>query len=138
MFIAACDRRFQVDPPAMQCAGRAAAGFRLGFSMAASLALERGGEARTLLRVITKERLQFHVANAFCGLLKTFLTIFESFDQVIDYFVLLFHKRIVAFHAAFACLLLTVHQRMGNESDRCAYWMKQHVYTAKTHTCSEQ
>src|SRR6266480_6370513 len=38
--------------------------------------------------------------------------IFERFDQVIDYFVLLFHKKIVAFHPAFACLLLTVHQRM--------------------------
>jgi hypothetical protein len=25
---------------------------------------------------------------------------------------LLFHKKIVAFHAAFACLLLTGHQRM--------------------------
>ena len=55
MFIAACDRRFQVDPAAMQRAGRAAAGFRLGFSMAASLALQRGGEARTLLRIIAKE-----------------------------------------------------------------------------------
>ena len=112
MFIAACDRRFQVDPAAMHRAGRAAAGFRLGFSMAASLALQRGREARTLLRVIAKERLQCWISNALSGLLKTFLTIFESFDQVIDYFVLLLHKRIVAFHAAFACLLLTVHQRM--------------------------
>ena len=112
MFIAACDRRFQIDPAAMQRAGRAAAGFRLGFSMAASLALQRGGEARTLLRVIAKERLQCWISNALSGLLKTFLTIFECFDQVIDYFVLLLHKKIVAFHAAFACLLLTVHQRM--------------------------
>ena len=87
MFIAACDRRFQVDPAAMQCAGRAAAGFRLGFSVAASLALQRGGEARTLLRVIAKECLQCWISNAFSGLLKTFLTIFERFDQVIDYFV---------------------------------------------------
>ena len=112
MFIAACDRRFEVDPAAMQRAGRAAAGFRLGFSMAASLALQRGGEARTLLRVIAKECLQCWISNALSGLLKTFLTIFERFDQVIDYFVLLLHKKIVAFHAAFACLLLTVHQRM--------------------------
>ena len=80
MFIAACDRRFQVDPAAMQRAGRAAAGFRLGFSMAPSLALQRGGEARTLIRVIAEERLQFRVANAFCSLLETFLTIFERFD----------------------------------------------------------
>jgi hypothetical protein len=46
-------------------------------------------------------------------LLKTFLTIFERCDQVIDYFVLLLHKKIVAFHAAFACLLLTVHQEIN-------------------------
>ncbi len=31
MFIAACDRRFQVDPAAMQRAGRATAGFRFLF-----------------------------------------------------------------------------------------------------------
>ena len=80
--------------------------------MAASLALQRGGEARTLLRVIAKECLQCWISNALSGLLKTFLTIFERFDQVIDYFVLLLHEKIVAFHAAFACLLLTVHQRM--------------------------
>jgi len=80
MFIAAGDRRFQVDPAAMHRARRAAAGFRLGFSMAASLALQRGRESRALLRVIEKERLQFWVANRFCGLLETFLTIFESFD----------------------------------------------------------
>jgi len=138
MFIAACDRRFEIDPATMQRAGRATAGFRLGFSMAASLALQRSGEARTLLRVIAKECLQRWISNALSGLLKAFLTIFERFDQVIDYFVLLLHKKIVAFHAAFACLLLTVHQRMGNESDRCAYSMKQQVYTAKTHTGSEQ
>src|SRR6267143_3761226 len=113
MFIAACYRRFEVDPAAVQRAGRAAAGgFRRGFSMEASLALQRGGEARTLLRVIAKECLQCWISNALSGLLKTFLTIFESFDQVIDYFVLLFHKKIVAFHPAFACLLLTAHQRM--------------------------
>ena len=112
MFIAACYRRFQVDPAAMQRAGRATAGFRLGFSKAESLALQRGGEARTLLRVIAKECLQCWISNALSGLLKTFLTIFERFDQVIDYFVLLLHEKIVAFHAAFACLLLTVHQRM--------------------------
>ena len=70
MFVAACDRRFQVDPAAMQRAGRAAAGFRLGFSMAASLALQRGREARTLLRVIAKERLQFRIANASAACLK--------------------------------------------------------------------
>ena len=80
MFIAACDRRFEADPAAMQRAGRATAGFRLGFSMAASLALQRGGEAGTLLRVIAKERLQVRVTNAFRGLLKTFLTVFERFD----------------------------------------------------------
>ncbi len=80
MFIAACYRRFQVDPAAMHRAGRAAAGFRLGFSMATSLALQRGRESRALLRVIAKERLQFRIANAFCCLLKAFLTIFESFD----------------------------------------------------------
>ena len=113
MFIAACYRRFQVDPAAMQRAGRATAGFGLGFSKAASLALQRGGEARTLLRVIAKERLQCWISNALSGLLKTFLTIFERFDQVIDYFVLLFHKKIVAFHAAFACLLLTVHPEIN-------------------------
>jgi hypothetical protein len=61
--------------------------------------------ARTLLRVIAKECLQCWISNALSGLLKTFLTIFERFDQVIDYFVLLVHKRIVTFHAAFACLL---------------------------------
>ena len=57
MFVAACDRRLQVDPAAMQRAGGTAAGFRVGFSIALSLALKRGGEARTLLRVIAKERL---------------------------------------------------------------------------------
>ena len=112
MFIAACDRRFEIDPAAMQRAGRGTAGFRLGFSMAASLALQRGGEARTLLRVIAKECLQCWISNALRGVLKTFLTIFEGLDQVIDYFVLLLHEKIVAFHAAFACLLLTVHQWM--------------------------
>ena len=112
MFIAACDRRFEVDPAAMQRAGRRTAGFRLGFSMAASLALQRGGEARTLLRVIAKECLQCWISNALRGVLKTFLTIFEGLDQVIDYFVLRLHEKIVAFHAAFACLLLTVHQWM--------------------------
>ena len=68
MFIAACDRRFQIDPAAMQRAGRATASFRLGFSMAASLALQRGGEARTLLRVIAKECLQagFRTLSAAC------------------------------------------------------------------------
>ena len=84
MFIAACDRRFRVDPAAMQRAGRAAAGFRLGFSMAASLALQRGGEARTLLRVIAKECLQCWISNALSGLLKTFLTVFECFDQIVQ------------------------------------------------------
>ena len=78
----------------------------------ASLALQRSCEARTLLRVIAKERLQCRISNALSCLLKTFLTIFECFDQLIDYFVLLLHKKIVAFHAAFACLLLTIHQRM--------------------------
>ncbi len=39
MFVAACNRRFQVDPAAMHRAGRAAAVFGFGFSMAASLAL---------------------------------------------------------------------------------------------------
>ena len=107
MFIAACDRRFEIDPAAMQRAGRAAAGFQVGFFMAASLALQRRGEARTLLRVIAKECLQCWISNALSGLLKTFLTIFERLDQVTDYFVLLLHKKIVAFHAAFACLVLT-------------------------------
>jgi len=85
MFIAACDRRFQVDPAAMQRTRRATAGFRLGFSKLASLALQRGGEAGTLLRVIAKECLQRWISNALSGLLKAFLTIFERFDQVIDY-----------------------------------------------------
>ncbi len=83
MFIAAFDRRFEIDPAAMQRAGRATAGFRLGFSMAASLALQRGGEARTLLRVIAKECLQCWISNALSGLLKTFLTIFERFNQIV-------------------------------------------------------
>ena len=96
----------------MQRAGRAAAGFRLGFSFAASLALQRSCEARALLRIIAKERFQFRIANTFCCLLKTLLAIFERFDQVIDYFVLLLHKKIVAFHAAFACLVSTAQQRM--------------------------
>jgi hypothetical protein len=51
--------------------------------MAPSLALKRGGEARTLLRVIAEERLQVRVTNAFGGLLETFLTIFERFDQIV-------------------------------------------------------
>ena len=72
--------RFEIDPAAMQRASRAAAGFRLGFSMAASLALQRGGEARTLLRILAKKSLQLRISNAFSGLLKTFLTIFERFD----------------------------------------------------------
>jgi hypothetical protein len=76
MFVAACDRRFQIDPAAMQRAGSAAAGVRVGFSIAASFALQRGGEARTLLRVIAKECLQCWISNALSGLLKTFLTIF--------------------------------------------------------------
>src|SRR5207237_7733470 len=80
MLLPACNRRFQVNPAAMQRAGRAAAGFRLGFSIAASLALQRGSEARTLLRVIAKEGLQLRVVKGFCCLLKTFLPIFESFD----------------------------------------------------------
>ena len=80
MFIAACDRRFQIDPAAMQRAGRAAAGFRIGFSMALSLALQRGSEARALLRVIPKKGLQLRITNALRGLLKSFLTIFERFD----------------------------------------------------------
>ena len=80
MFIASCNRRFQVDPAAMQRAGRTSASFGLGFSMAVSLALQRGGEAGALVRVIAKERLQFRVANAFRGLPETFLTIFERFD----------------------------------------------------------
>src|SRR5438874_3644229 len=96
----------------MQRAGRAAGVFGLGFSFAASLALQRSGEARTLLRIIAKERFQFRVVNGFSGLLETFLAIFERFDQVIDHFVLLLHKKIVAFHAAFACLVLTAQQRM--------------------------
>ena len=79
MFVAARDRRFQVNPAAMQRAGRAAAGFRVGFSIALSLALKRGGEARTLLRVIAKKRLQVRVTNAFRGLLEAFLPIFEGF-----------------------------------------------------------
>jgi hypothetical protein len=80
MFIAACDRRFQVNPATMQRAGRAAAGFWLGFSMTASLALQCGGEARTLLRVIAKECLQCWISDALSGLFKTFLTVFERFD----------------------------------------------------------
>src|SRR5439155_18879703 len=91
----------------MQRAGRATGGFRLGFSLAAGLALQHRGEARTLVRVIAKECLQCWISNALSSLLKPFLTIFERFDQVIDYFVLLLHKKIVAFHAAFACLVLT-------------------------------
>jgi hypothetical protein len=75
MLIAACDRGFQVDPAAMQRAGRAAAGFRIGLSLAASLALQGSSEARTLLRIIAKERLQVRVGNSLCRLLKTFLTI---------------------------------------------------------------
>ena len=59
MFIAVRDRRFQVNPAAMQRAGSAAAGFRVGFSIALSLALKRGGEARTLLRVIAKIDFKF-------------------------------------------------------------------------------
>ena len=70
MFISARDRRFQVDPAAMQRAGRATAGFRLGFSKAASLALQRGGEARTLVRVIAKECLQCRISNALRACLK--------------------------------------------------------------------
>ena len=31
MFIAACDRRFEIDPAAMQRAGRATAGFGFSF-----------------------------------------------------------------------------------------------------------
>src|SRR5258708_32374025 len=112
MFIAACYRRFEIDPAAMQRARCATGGFWLRFSLAASLALQHSGEARTLVRVITKECLQCRISNALSRLLKAFLAIFERFDQVIDYFVLLLHKKIVAFHAAFACLLLTVHQRM--------------------------
>ena len=80
MFIAACDRRFQIDPAAMQRAGRAAAGFRLGLPVAAGLALQRRGEARTLLRVIAKECLQCWISDALSGLLETFLTIFKRFD----------------------------------------------------------
>ena len=110
MFIAACDRRFQVDPAAMQRAGRAAAGFRIGFTMNLSLTLQRSSEAGTLLRIIAEERLQIRVGYAFCCLVKTFLTVLQCFDQVIDYVVLLLHKRIVAFHAVFACLLLTLQQ----------------------------
>ena len=64
----------------MQRAGRAAGGFRFGFSMLASLALQRGRESGALLRVIAKERLQFRIVNAFCCLLKPFLPIFENFD----------------------------------------------------------
>jgi hypothetical protein len=45
-------------------------------------------------------------------LFETLLTVFERFDQVIDYFVLLLHKKIVAFRAVLACLLLTVQQWM--------------------------
>src|SRR5262249_44757282 len=105
----------------MQRAGRAAVGFRIGISMLASFALECDGEARTLLRIIAEKRRQIRVAYTFCCLLKTFLTILQSFDQVIDYVVLLLHKYIVAFHAAFACLSLTVKQRMENESDHRAY-----------------
>ena len=70
MFIAACDRRFQVDPAAMQRAGRAAAGFRIGFSMAASLALQRDGGARTLLRIIAKKRLQCGISTLSAACLK--------------------------------------------------------------------
>ena len=80
MFIAACERRFQVDPAAMQGTGGAAADFRVGFSMTASLALQRSGKARTLFRVIAKERPQLRITNAFSGLPETFLTIFERFD----------------------------------------------------------
>src|SRR6266576_4328417 len=109
MFIAACYRRFEIDPAAMQRARCAAGGFRLRFSLAASLALQHGGEARALVRIIAKECLQCRISNALSGLLKAFLTIFERFDQVINYFVLLLHKKIVAFHAAFACLLLIVN-----------------------------
>jgi hypothetical protein len=48
--------------------------------MAVSLALQRGGEARTLLRVIAKECLQCWISDALSGLFKTFLTVFERFD----------------------------------------------------------
>jgi len=67
MFIAVRDRRFQVNPAAMQRAGSAAAAFRVGFSIALSLALKRGGEARN-----RENRLQVRVTNAFRG--------FEGFD----------------------------------------------------------
>ena len=80
MFIAAGDRRFQIDPAAMQRAGRAATGFRISFAMLASLTLQRSSETRTLLRIIAKKRLQIRVGNSFCCLLKTLLTVFERFD----------------------------------------------------------
>jgi hypothetical protein len=77
----------------MQRAGRAAAGFRVGFSMALSLALKRGGEARTLLRVIAKSDFKFGLLTPSAACLKAFLTIFERFRLVIDYFVCFFMKR---------------------------------------------
>ena len=83
MLIAPSDRRFQVNPATMQCPSRAAAGFRLSFSMATNLALQRDGETGPLLRVIAEKRLQVRVTNAFGGLLKTFLTILERFDQIV-------------------------------------------------------
>src|ERR1700757_2570271 len=94
MFIAPRDRRFQVNPAAMQRAGRAAAGFGFSFSVAARLTLQSGGEAQTLMRIIAKERLQFRVADAFRGSLKTFLTIFEGFDQIVKNTIFLSHTKV--------------------------------------------
>jgi len=107
MVVAPGKGRFQIDPAAVQCTGSAGACFRLGFAHVVDLLLQLGDEAGSLARIFVKERFQLRIFHAISGLLKTFLAIFEGFDQVIDNrynFLLFFRTNLVARRCLRACL----------------------------------
>ena len=106
MVVTTRGNRFQVDPTAMQRAGGTTVRFRR-FPQASHLTLQVCCEARALLGIFGKKRFQLRIFHAISGLLKTFLAIFEGFDQVIDNrynFLLFFRTNLVARRCLRACL----------------------------------
>jgi hypothetical protein len=75
----------------MQRAGRAAAGFRVGFSIALSLDLQRRSEAQTLLRVIAKSDFKFGLLTPSAACLKPFCpslrVSIKLFRRVFSFFI---------------------------------------------------
>src|SRR5438067_13911839 len=58
----------------------------LGFTFTQSyrLALQFTGKTGTLQRILVENRLKFRICDCFCRLPKTFLSVLQRFDEIVD------------------------------------------------------